>query len=124
MSIAVFDRHGYLVPVPGEKKGGRDSEVLEVINAARPSMKTETRGGRYRAVIPFVARSECRICHRSMNERGVVGAMRFERAYDAHVYYSLERVMIFTVIAIILGALLYAILRWDPGKSVKELFDK
>ncbi len=124
MDIRVYDHRGYHVPAPGEKSGKQDKKVYEVINRLGPSIHSEIRGGRYYSVIPLTARGECKFCHTRWNRRDVIGALSFSRPYNATVYYSSERIIIFVLITIILGALLYAVLRWDPGKNIKELFDK
>jgi hypothetical protein len=124
MRIAVYDFRGYRVPAPGEKSGKPDREVLSAVNAARPAALTTADGGRYVSIVPIVARGECRFCHMATNRRSVIGALRFERTYNAAVYYTAERIIIFVCITIVLGLLLYALLRWDPGKNIKELFDK
>jgi hypothetical protein len=124
MDIRVYDYRGYRVPAPGEKSGSPDREVLRVMGAPKPAMHSEVRGLRYVSVVPLAARGECRFCHKQLNSREVIGAIRFERRYDAGIYYSSERVIIFIIITIFLGGLLYALLKWDPGKNIKELFDK
>jgi hypothetical protein len=50
--------------------------------------------------------------------------MEFERRYNARVYYSSERIMIFSIISIVIIVLIIIVLRWDPHRDVKELFDK
>jgi hypothetical protein len=124
MKIRVYDYRGYRVPAPGEKLGDPDGGILRVINAINPKPATEIRNGRYVSIVPAVARGECRFCHTRWNSRDVIGAVSFERDYDSRIYYSSERIIIFIAISMILGALLYAVLRWDPGKNIKELFDK
>ncbi|HOT44741.1 MAG TPA: hypothetical protein PLM53_07160 [Spirochaetota bacterium] len=124
MRISVYDYRGYAVPAPGEKGSRQDRKVYEVINRLNPVPHSEIHGGRYVSIIPLTARGECRFCHTRWNRREVIGALGFERPYDAVVYYSSERVIIFVIITIVLGALLYAVLRWDPGRNIKELFDK
>jgi len=124
MKITVYDYRGYAVPAPGEKGSRPDKRIYEVINRVNPAPRSEIRGGRYASVIPLTARGECRFCHTRWNRREVIGAISFERSYDATVYYSSERIIIFVIITAVLGALLYAVLRWDPGRNIKELFDK
>lgn len=124
MKIAVYDYRGYRVPAPGEKIGRPDRDVLRVMNALAPKAHSEIRSGRYCSVIPLFAHGECKFCHTRWNRREVVGALGFERAYDAAVYYSAERKIIFIILTVLLGGLLYAVVRWDPGKNIKELFDK
>lgn len=124
MTIKVYDYRGYRVPAPGEKDARQEKKIYDVINQIKPAAYSEIRGGRYYSVIPLVARGECGFCHTRVNRRDVIGALSFERPYDAKIYYSSERIIIFIVITMILGILLYAVLRWDPGKNIKELFDK
>ena len=124
MSIRVYDYRGYPVPAPGEKGTRQDKRVFAVINRLDPAPQSELRSGRYFSVIPMKARGECMFCHTHVNRREVIGAVSFERPYDSWIYYSSERIIIFTIITMVLGALLYAVIRWDPGKNIKELFDK
>ena len=124
IKINVYDYRGYRVPAPGEKTGQPDREILKVMSALTTKTHSEIRGGKYFSVVPLFARGECKFCHTRWNSREVVGALSFERSYDAAVYYSSERKIIFIILAILLGGLLYAVVRWDPGKNIKELFDK
>ncbi|MBN2079117.1 MAG: hypothetical protein JW838_09120 [Spirochaetes bacterium] len=124
MKIRVYDHRGRYVPAPGEVRGGPDPTVVEVLSGLDPDVRSEVRGGKFFTVIPVPERSECRFCHSPRNGRGMIGALSFERGYDAGIYYSSERIIIFISLSIILGALLYAVIRWDPGRNIKELFDK
>jgi hypothetical protein len=124
MKISVYDHEGERVPVPGSRDGQPDERVLAVINSLKPEVSSEIRNRKFQSIIPLFAEGRCKICHTRYSKRMIVGALAFERDYDAHIYYSLERVIIFLMIAIFLGFLLYVLLRWDPGKNIKELFDK
>ncbi len=124
MTIRVYDYRGYAVPAPGEKGSRQDKKIFKVINQIKPSAYSEIHGRRYFSVIPLAARDECRFCHTRWNRREIIGALSFDRPYDATVYYSSERIIIFILITILLGVLLYSVVRWDPGKNIKELFDK
>ncbi|OHD64830.1 MAG: hypothetical protein A2176_10975 [Spirochaetes bacterium RBG_13_51_14] len=124
MNIQVFDYRGYSIPAPGEKAGRPDRQILKVINTIHPKTHSEIQGSRYVSIIPLSARGECKFCHSRWNNRTVIGALRFARSYNPAIYYTAERIIIFVSITILLGVLLYAVLRWDPGKSIKELFDK
>lgn len=124
MTITVYDYNGFRIPAPGEKSGSPDRKVLAAINAMRPAAVSETDGGRYVSIVPVFSRGECRFCHSGGNRRSIIGALRFERRFDAMVYYTSERILIFVCITTVLGLLLYALVRWDPGKNIKELFDK
>ena len=123
IDIRVYDRNGFQVPAPG-RKGAIDRHVAAVIQASRPGMKSEISGGRYITVIPVGLHDRCRFCHSADSGEKLVGALRFERDYDAHVYYTSERVIIFVLLSLAAGLLLVFTARWEPGKTVKELFDK
>lgn len=124
MTIRVYDYGGNHVPAPGEKGDRADPDVLKAISSLTPVIRSEVRGGFYKSVIPVIIRGECKFCHTRWNKRDVVGALSFERRYDASIYYSSERIIIFTCITIVLGVLLFIVARWTPGKNIKELFDK
>jgi hypothetical protein len=124
MKIQVYDYRGYRVPAPGEKVGTPDRDILKVMTVLKPTIHSEISGNRYISIIPLSGRGECKFCHNRWNSREVIGALRFERNYNAGIYYSSERIIIFTIITMILGGILYALLKWDPGKNIKELFDK
>ncbi len=124
MDIKVYDYRGRRVTAPGEKSARQDKKIFGIINQLKPSVHSEIRGGRYCAVIPMKTRGECAFCHTRVNRRDVIGAISFERPYDAHVYYSSERIIIFILITTGLGVLLFLVARWNPGKNIKELFDK
>ena len=125
MNITVYDYTG--IPRPGARREGRPAgpKGTSGVNATRPAavFGNRTAADIYRSYRSS-ARGECRFCHSRWNRREVIGALSFERRYDATVYYSSERIMIFMLITMVLGLLLYALVRWDPGKNIKELFDK
>jgi hypothetical protein len=124
IKIDVYDCRGYRVTAPGEKSGPPDRAVLGAMDMRKPAALSWPEGGRYISIVPVSARGECKFCHERWNRRNVIGALKFERPYDASIYYSSERIIIFLIITAVLGLLLYALLRWDPGKNIKELFDK
>jgi hypothetical protein len=124
IQVKVYDSRGYLVPAPGERAGKPDEEVVRAMDSMSPGIRSEIRGSRYVTLLPLFVRGECRFCHARTNRRGVIGALRFERGFNAAVYYTSERIMIFIIITAVLVVLLYAVVRWDPGRSIKELFDK
>jgi hypothetical protein len=111
------------VKAPGEASPGVDPAVIALVNSSNPSTFNEVRGGRYYAALPVMAAEKCRFCH-AQRPGSLVGVITFERDFDAHVYYTRERVIIFTLIALVLMVLLAALARWDPEKKIKELFDK
>ncbi len=124
MKIRVYDHRGRFIPAPGETRGEPDAEIVSIMSRLNPEIRSEVRGGRYFSVIPIKGRGECRFCHTSRNNRGMIGAISFERDYDASIYYSSERILLFLALSILLGGILYVLVRWDPGRNIKELFDK
>ncbi|MBN1532292.1 MAG: hypothetical protein JXA20_06495 [Spirochaetes bacterium] len=124
ISAALYDRNGRRVFAPGLYSDERDSDVRRLIESVNPVMQGSVSGGRYRAVMPLRCEDRCRFCHQECRGRGYIGAMIFERDYDGHIYYSSERVIIFLSLTVLLSILLFLLLRWVPGRNVKELFDK
>ncbi len=124
ITVSLYDRFGRKVTAPGLYGSDRDAEIRGIIESVNPEIKGGVSGGRYRAIIPLKCENKCRICHNECAENSYFGAMAFERDYDAEIYYSSERVIIFSVLTVLLSGLLFFVLRWDPGRNVKELFDK
>jgi hypothetical protein len=124
MNIRVYDYRGYPVPAPGEKGGHPDEAVVKILNSMNPAPRSEVSGRFYKSVIPLAIRGECKFCHTRWNKREMAGAISFERKFDASIYYTSERIIIFICISIALCGFLYAAVRWDQGKNIKELFDK
>ncbi len=123
LAVSVYNSRGELVKAPGESAAGVDPAVIAMVNAVEPRDFSEVRGSRYYAALPLAADGRCRFCH-ARRQGALVGVLTFERDYDARVYYTRERVIIFTVIAAALLLGIVALARWDPGKKIKELFDK
>ncbi len=123
-TVEVFNSSGIKVSAPGMREDVPDEDVRAVLNSLAPEIETTIDGGRYIAVIPVTAENECRFCHRGYEEGSAVGALRFSRNFDSRVYYTAERVIIFLLLSIILTAALFFVMRWDPDRNVKELFDK
>jgi len=124
ISVALLDRHGRRVFAPGLYSDARDGDIRRLIESVNPEIRGEVSGGRYRAVMPLRCEEKCQFCHQECRNRRYIGAMVFERDYDGRVYYSSERVIIFLSLTILLCILLFLVLRWVPGRNVKELFDK
>jgi hypothetical protein len=124
IDIRVYNSTGLRVRAPGEAENGGDERVVRVLNAERPAVYSEIRGGRYYAAVPVFMEDRCRFCHDSRAAKRVAGVLTFERDFDARVYYGAERVIIFAVVSTALCLLIFLTLRWEPGRRVKELFDK
>jgi hypothetical protein len=124
MDIRVFNSSGVEVIAPGRPGDTRDRNVQRIINSMEPRMYSRVRGGRYYAAVPVYYEDRCRFCHDVKNRKNIAGVLTFERDYDAHIYYTAERIVIFGAISLVLCFLLFLTFRWDPERGVKELFDK
>ncbi|MBP7605180.1 MAG: hypothetical protein KBA15_14735 [Spirochaetes bacterium] len=124
MDIRVYNPAGVHIKAPGEPGEAADARVVRVLNEAEPSVYSEIRGGRYYSVFPVFLEDRCRFCHDSRGGARLAGVITFERDFDARVYYGAERVIIFGVLSAGLCLLFFLTLRWEPGRRVKELFDK
>lgn len=124
ITVKVYDRRGRLVAAPGDVRDEINEEVLKVMALPVQGIQASPAGGNYRAIIPLRCEDKCGFCHNECRSGRIIGAMAFQRDYDAQVYYSSERVIIFLGLTVLLCLLLFFVLRWDPARSVKELFDK
>jgi len=122
--IKVYNNKGLEVWAPGETKENHDDKVKKTLNSLNPQIFSEIRGNKYYSVIPVFIEDRCRFCHDTTDSSKIIGIFTFERSFDSFIYYSSERIIIFTIISIILSILLYLVLQWEPEKKVKELFDK
>jgi hypothetical protein len=122
--IRVYDRQGYPMLAPGKAGPAPDPGVQKALIALDPAPVYSVKANRYSGIVPLKAEDRCRICHVKTNSNGTVGALTFSRTFDGRAYYSGERMIIFTAAAIALLALLVVVVRWDPEKNIKELFDK
>ena len=83
-----------------------------------------TRLGKYYARVNCIKKAECSPCHSRARDGSLIGALYFERDYDAHIYYSLERTLIFGGLSVFLSLTLFFLFRWVPARHIKEMFDK
>ncbi len=123
INIRVYNSRSERVRAPGEVSGGGDDTVIRMSALPSPSSVFEIRGDRYFSAIPLSAAPRCRFCH-SQQENALIGVITFERSFNATVFYGRERSVIFGIIALILALLLYGLIRWEPDKRIKEIFDK
>ncbi|MBN2403877.1 MAG: hypothetical protein JXN64_15990 [Spirochaetes bacterium] len=124
MNIRVYNNKGLEVQAPGETRISNDDNVLKILNSLDPKSFSRVIDNRYYSAIPVFIEDRCRFCHTNINRKNIAGVITFERDYDAHIYYSSERVIIFVLTSLALLILLYYIIKWDPARAVKELFDK
>lgn len=123
IKITVHNARGEAVKAPGERTPGAEALALAIVNSSQPRPLAEVRGGRYHLSMPVISENRCSFCH-SVPAGGLIGVLSFERDFDARVYYTWERVLIFSLISLTLLALLVFVVRWVPGKRIKEIFDK
>jgi hypothetical protein len=124
INIKVYNNKGFEIPAPGETRIVDNDKVIKLLNSIDPKIYSYVDGGKYFSVIPVFREDRCKFCHSDTNKKNIAGVITFDREYDAYIYYSSERIIIFSVISLVLLILLYYIIRWDPGRNVKELFDK
>ena len=124
ITVKAYDYRGYEVISPRIKAKEANKRVLKQISSIDPEITSHVEYGKYFSSFPLIMETKCSICHTRKNECGVIGVLTFERKYDAHIYYSAERILLFLFITILLGVMLFALLRWDPVKKIRELFDK
>lgn len=121
----VYNKKGQRVIAPSYYENSKNHDILKIINSVNPRKESiSLSDGVYRSVIPAIAGKKCLICHSSFRENDVIGAFYFERKFDAHIYYTSERIIIFLLISLLLLAMLVLTARWDPEREIKELFDK
>ena len=124
INIKVYNNKGFEVQAPGLTGSSNDDNVLKILNSINPQTFSRVIDNKYYSAIPVFIEDRCRFCHANINKKNIAGVITFEREYDSYIYYSSERVIIFVLISLVLIILLYYIIRWDPAKAVKELFDK
>lgn len=124
INIKVYNNKGFEVQAPGLTGSSNDDNVLKILNSINPQTFSRVIDNKYYSAIPVFIEDRCRFCHPNINKKNIAGVITFEREYNSYIYYSSERVIIFVLISLVLIILLYYIIRWDPAKVVKELFDK
>lgn len=123
IDVKVYNNRGYEVAAPGEV-GDLSRNVLKLLSSIEPVTSSRVEADRYYTEMPVRIEKKCRFCHNTSYREDVLGVMTFTRRYDASVYYSGERILIFSIISLCLLVLMFMVMRWDPEKKVKELFDK
>lgn len=124
LSVTVYDRKGRRVAAPGFYFDDIDPVTSAAVNSLERQVFSFVKSGSYYTFIPIFKKAECSPCHQRVNDNGFIGLLAFKQDYDAHVYYSGERVLLFLGISIVLCFLLFMLVRWHPDKPLKEMFDK
>ncbi|MDY6935395.1 MAG: hypothetical protein SVZ03_14365 [Spirochaetota bacterium] len=123
IDIRVYNRRGNEVFAPGEETVEENERVIRLLNTSNPDIISEAKGEKYYSAIPILIERRCRFCHTINNKSNIVGVMTFEREYNPYIYYSSERVILFALISTALSIILYFVVRWDPEKRIKRLFN-
>ena len=125
IQVNIFNTNGWNVTAPGITLNRKNKKIFNILNSGNPSIITSIKGGKYKAIIPLKGESQCFICHRKKNYKSTyIGALSFSRTYDSYIYFSSEKMIIFFIFSIFLSVILFYLIKWDPEKNIKELFDK
>lgn len=124
IKAVVYNKKGERVIAPAYYDSGKNKDILKILNSVNPGTETRIDSGRYISIIPARAEKKCLICHSSFKANDLIGAFYFERKFNAYIYYTSERIIIFSIISMLLLVLLVVTARWDPESQIKELFDK
>jgi hypothetical protein len=124
IEIHLFDERGEPVNQYGKNIPDEDKTAIRITQSIRPEPVSEIRGNRYYGAIPLFFDVRDQIRHQRKKAGTLAGVITFERPYDAGVYFSGERKTIFTGLALACAFLFFIVLRWDPERPLKELFDK
>lgn len=124
IKAVLYNKKGERVIAPSYYDSSKNADIIKVVTGVNPETETKIESGLYKSIIPARTEKKCLICHSSSRENEVIGAFYFERKFDSHVYYTSERIIIFSIISALLLILLIFTARWDPERQIKELFDK
>jgi hypothetical protein len=124
VDIKIYKPDGERFISRGNEEKGNDEIVQRIVNSSSPGPVSQIRGNRYYRAIPIVFEKPCRICHRPEDPRKIAGVMTFERQFDGKLYFTAERRIIFSIIALLCAGLTFLVIRWDPDRHVKRLFGR
>jgi len=124
ISVNVYDRAGFHIPLPGEKSSVPGNDIVKFLSENGSDLSSRVHNGKYYTIMAVKYEKKCYYCHDHGKNTEIAGVMTFEQDFDAHIYYSLERIIIFLVISIILAGVLFLLVRWEPVRNIKEMFDK
>ncbi|MEJ5360812.1 MAG: hypothetical protein WHV26_02020 [Spirochaetota bacterium] len=121
--ITVYDAQGNLIRAPGMTEAVDNSAVMNVCSDTKPQPQFTVKGRLYHGIIPIYRKSECNFCHQP-SHKPLLGVMTYAIPFDGYIYYTSERIILFTIITFAISILLFVVIRWNPYKDIKELFDK
>lgn len=123
ISIAVYDAQGNRIKAPGISEMVNDSAVMNVCNDIKPQPTFTVTGRLYNGILPVYRKSECNFCHQP-SRKPLLGVITYSIPFDGYIYYTSERIILFTIITFAISMLLFVVIRWNPYKDIQELFDK
>jgi len=123
ISIMVYDAQGNLIKAPGMTETVNNSAIMNVCSDIRPQPQFTVKGRLYHGIIPIYRKSECNFCHQP-SHKPLLGVITFAIPFDGYIYYTSERIILFIIITFAISILLFVVIRWNPYKDIKELFDK
>jgi hypothetical protein len=122
ISIAVYNPRGENITAPGFLGNKTDPVAKRIALSENPEIFSEIRDGKYYSAIPVPLENKCRICHNSGEY--MAGVITLEQSVGSMTYFSAERKLLFSVIALIIACLIFLVLRWDPDRKIKEFLRK
>jgi len=122
IAVKVYDANGDRITSPGMTEKGSDDQVMRIAQSSETSPVSKITNGHYYRAVPVIFEKRCRICHQNRDVRGLAGIMTFERSVDGMLYFTAERRILFSVIAFGCAVLIFLVIRWDPHRSVRDLF--
>jgi len=120
----VYNRRGQLVTAPGEKEQDVESDVSAYLKKNSSAVVSSISMNRFSSFLPLKADKRCAFCHKKAKIGEIIGILQLNHPFDAHIYYTGERIFIFLLIICALGGLLFLLLKWEPEGKIKEMFDK
>ncbi|MBN1501382.1 MAG: hypothetical protein JW982_14575 [Spirochaetes bacterium] len=124
IEIKVYDRNGNFIPVPSVKRENDNPAILKLINSVDFDPVSGVDRNYYNYILPVKTEPECLICHKNTSVGQITGIISFRRKFNSYIYYGFERIILFSFLAFLSIILLFFIIKWDPEKNIKELFDK
>jgi len=123
ISLKLYDRSGRNIISPGDKNTKTDEKIKGFMRG-NASQIGEIIDGRYSFITQIKAEKQCLVCHRNKKKNAVMGAFVSNHPINGFIYYTSERIILFVILSILTASALFLIIRWDPDKNIKELFDK
>ncbi len=124
VEVKIFNKEGYNVTAPKVLAPKREKLILGELNSLKPQKRYDLYFKKYRVMIPLFKGKTCAFCHKKAKSNNVLGAITCLQPYDSSIYFSYEKGIFFFFISLLLSAILFYLFKWEPGRNIKELFDK